>query len=81
MMVPIIAGELVITKAFAAAFFATSFDDYVADDVEKVIRRARHKASSQGASVEVLDLETRKEIARVWPDGQVDVTMFGSRYA
>lgn len=52
-----------------------------ANDVEATIQRAKRRARSAGASIDVVDVPAGAHIATVWPDGKVDVTWEGRRCA
>ncbi len=55
--------------------------NWATDDVEAAIRSARQGARRSGYYVAVIAVPSGEEIARVFPNGQVDVTWLGSRYA
>lgn len=52
-----------------------------ADDVEATIQRAKQTARSAGVAIDVVAVPTGTHVATVWPDGKVDVTWEGRRYA
>jgi hypothetical protein len=49
-------------------------------DVDQAILSAHQGAERAGASVAVVTYPDGLEIARVWPNGQVDLTWLGCRY-
>jgi hypothetical protein len=51
------------------------------DDVEATIWKAKRAARTTGAAVDVVGVPGNTRIARVWPDGKIDVTWAGARYA
>lgn len=55
--------------------------DTRADDVEATIQRAKRWARKRGGTVDVVDVPAGVHIATIWPDGKVDVTWHGNRYA
>lgn len=62
------------------SFMLAGESDKKTDDVEATIQRAKRTARGRGAAVDVVN-EAGTDIAKVWPDGKVDVTWEGNRYA
>jgi hypothetical protein len=60
--------------------FRAGLSDFVSMNVESAIDDARNMAVTQKAAVEIYETESRTLVAKVLPNGRVDVTFGGSQY-